>query len=236
MTRWSTDPDLHRHLEGLYKLLLSSREMSHAIRRRPDEDWQLFTPSQFIYAFFVFNALYTLRLQDLSKDASVRPLDYGNLPRTPREREQIKRLLRFAFEDDAQSRGFQVLRAAFGRAGLSFQETRRRLAGITVSNASRVTKADAGNMRKLVALLDGRAERPLAQLGGVLDFIYQVRCNVFHGLKTSVHAPEVAQCERFEVYTCVLQGVCEAAFGRAENLHLWRNMGDGHYLPTASKA
>ena len=232
--QWSKNLDLHRYLEGLYKIYLSSGSVTHAIRGAPSEKWREFTPSRFIYAFFTFNALYNLRWLELEVDPFLLPRSYFDLKGDKRlsEDEQIKSLIDFAFASSPTTaeEGWRAFRNVFEHQQLPADEVRRRLKGIKTSVAPRITKAEAGNAQKLVDILQDQATHPLVQLKGTVSFIYQVRCNVFHGRKTTVHHPDIEQCERFEVYTAVLLGVCAAAFDRAEKLHLWKNLSASRYL------
>lgn len=219
--------DLNRYIEGLYKIHLSSRAVSHAIKRLMEEEWVGFPPSKFIYSFFVFNSMYNMKWKDISIDTPIDSYRYKYEDKNSKE-EQIKSLIDFTFSNKRFD-AWSIFKQAFHQIELDENEIRRRLKGIRLSDQTKITEAKGRNMRELTGILASNSPRNIERLKGVVKFIYQVRCNVFHGTKTSVHHLDNSQSERFEIYTCTLYGICEAAFQMAELEGLWKNLGAARY-------
>ena len=214
-------------LDELYALHKASIDVRHGIQK--GTEWDYFQPSHFVYSFFAFNSIYGYDWhQSLAEQVIHDWHKLGNNGKTVRSAEEeqyknllccccmylgndppalfVKRLQRY-LPDDVDAVG-EVQRVTHD---LRTQEQR----GHFIPAFTRVIRNGG---------LQGDWKR-------LLDFVYLVRCNIFHGTKhitelTGSDERHVWQRRRLEIYAAILQATNTTFFHAAGKATGWQS-GDG---------
>ena len=232
--------DLQVHLEGLYKIHLANTEWEHGVRRTKNPGPSAgpipvfpYAPTHFIYAFFVFNTLYSIDWKTTTSKGSVvewssntGKLNEDGKRREPRQDEQIRRALDYCLSEPAGVASFckrlrEVLRAP---APIS-----TRLASIKPDK--RIDKATVSSVRRtLTEIVDEGHNVDLAAIKGLFKYLYFVRCNLFHGLKTTIELKDEPQRDRLWIYARILETANRLLLDEAARRKLWEPIEDDQYI------
>ena len=200
--------DLKIEIRKLYALHEATIRFDHAIREVGQTAWTDFTPSRFIYAFFTFNSIYAFDWEtSFSQQKAVKWIPDAN-NRVPREDEQFKAYLRHAdilLSPNTASTFRQDLAPRLKSFGITNPVDE--LKAVDVVNATKGLKNLAQQLPgQFARLLEGNTKpNEFFAIGCiVIRFIYEVRCNLFHGSKTRVQLLDPAQQQRLLIYTATL--------------------------------
>jgi hypothetical protein len=200
--------DLKIEVRKLYALHEATVRLDHAIREDSEADWTAFAPSRFIYAFFTFNAIYSFDWKSSFHARKAVPWSPDGTGRFPSEEEQFKSYLTCMNErlapETSQLFARQLKQSLLSHGIVKPAETLR---DITVVNAGKKLKELARQMPgQFENLRKGVSEGPLffAAAVPVFKFVYQVRCNLFHGQKTRVQLLDASQQQRLLIYAALL--------------------------------
>lgn len=202
--------DLKLELRKILALHEASLRLEHAIResRRPDDPWQDFTPSRFIYAFFTFNTIYSWDWQ--ASFDSGHPAKWQSKPNGhyPKEIDQIKGYVRFC-SDSLVEDVVKLFSVRFSDAcdTMGVLEPGDGMKELDITNADKKLKKLKDQMPQLVKRLHAGTVKPNgfhSAASHVLRFVYGVRCNLFHGRKTHVQMLDPNQQQRLLVYASLL--------------------------------
>ncbi|HHW19180.1 MAG TPA: hypothetical protein GXX30_09845 [Firmicutes bacterium] len=217
--------DVHMKLNEVYGLHLLSRDIEHGIRKGY-LPWRVFAPTRFIYAFFVFNTLYSIDWRASFQSATVAEWDSVGTQRLT-EREKIQAFVQTCVKGTSPE-DFDFFCRAVRRyiqdAGLHVCQAEHELEGITPDvGTSRFVDAFREAFRKVVRGQDPISEEEFScLLNDLLVFIYKVRNNVFHGSKTVDHMVDPPQQRRLSVYTSILYATEDLFFRAACKSCAWR--------------
>jgi hypothetical protein len=201
--------DLKIELKKLFALHEASKRLRHGMReaQSANSEWREFAPSRFVYAFFTFNSIYSFDWQRSFSEKKALPWEPDKNERLPKEEEQIKSYVEFADGQLApdtsalMTKGVNQMLAEFG-VGNAVEALR----SIDLVNPTKTLRSLAGPIPTYTEkLLKGKiAPNDLyATLSHMLRFVYLVRCNILHGVKTHVEMARPDQQQRLLVY-CAL--------------------------------
>lgn len=202
--------DLKIELRNLLALHESCARLEHGIRdaRSQHAVWREFSPSRFVYAFFTFNSIYSFDWSSsfLTKKAVLWIPDERR--RLPSEEDQIKSYVR-AINERLTPNTATLFREVFMHLLSEFglQDPVSVLRDVPLTNA---TKALKGLVSQLAPYTEKLMKGTIAPddmyptLSHLLQFIYRVRCNIFHGAKTHVQMAKVDQQQRLLVYCAIV--------------------------------
>jgi hypothetical protein len=205
--------DLKIELRDLFGLHSVSLELEHAVRQGHEGAWQAFSPSRFVYAFFTFNSIYSWDWAKSFRENQVLAWDpiidaKSNKTRPMREYERFGTLLDFYYatlDTDTSALVATQVNEMLNLFGIS--DPQAKLGQITTTNEDdrmkqyrlRFPQAFATTCEPEVA-----TDKHHEALSDALNFVYRVRCNIFHGTKTTIHMRDPEQQSRLLIYTAVL--------------------------------
>jgi len=228
--------DLKIEIRKLYALHAATIRFDHAIKEAGQTAWTDFTPSRFIYAFFTFNSIYSFDWEKSFRQNEAITWSTDEGERVPREDDQFKAYLRYA----ASALGpdaLPIFRNELARrlTAYGIDQQAGDLEEVNLVNATKKLKNLArqlpGEFRKLAS---GKTKEvdfyPSACT--LFSFVYGVRCNLFHGRKTTVQLLETGQQRRLLIYTAVLIAGNSLLFKTAEKADIgWNTVKVDFALP-----
>lgn len=218
--------DLKIQIRKILALHEVSLHLEHAIResKRPDDPWQDFTPSRFIYAYFTFNTIYSWDWKTSFELGHLVGWKKKSNGHSLSEEEQLKNYVRFC-SDTLAPDSSKIFGLCFVDAckvmGLS--DPADKMTELDITNADKKLKKLEDQMPVLVQrLYEGElpSEQFYTSACHVLKFIYGVRCNLFHGRKTHVEMLDGKQQERLLVYAALLVATNGLLFDVTEKLDI----------------
>lgn len=200
--------DLKIELRNLFALHEASIHLRHGIRGSERVEWIEFAPTNFVYAFFTFNSIYSFDWTKSFTEKKARQWETDKNDNFPKEIEQIKSYIKFVDEKlgiDAPKILSEKVNETLALHNIS--NANKIMEGIKVSNSNRKSDAIAKQMPAYIKKL---TKGVLAQqdfyatLVPMLKFVYKVRCNIFHGVKAHVAMTEPDQQQRLLVCYALL--------------------------------
>lgn len=217
---------IYEHLDELYNLHHACQTLEHGIKDS-NREWQLFWPSSFVYSYFTFNSIYTTDWSESVKEDRLLEwtptfIDDGGQEQKVGESKKMRGLLKFAY-------GVLDQEAAEIYSGY----LRDKLSGVKNPEAElqhmypdRETKNDADKFRTNFSKVFKGEQMTTAQhrdaVEVLLRFVYKVRCNVFHGRKTTVQMMEGKQRIRLRIYAAIIEAANELFFYAMEKKMEWQ--------------
>lgn len=220
--------EIYDQLNDLYKLQIAASEIRHGIMR---EQWRLFEPSKFVYAFFAFNSFYSI---DWIRSADEQKLvkweltgaQTGGDTVAKTESQKVSELRRFVSKtiiDDAKvDFAKELSKKLIHYLGEDAQSTIEILKGITTdNNIDEKRKAQFIIEYEHLLRHELKGKKLNDALDIVLKFSLSVRNNIFHGTKTVIDMMHKGQQDRLKVYTSILLAVNELLFDAIEIRFEW---------------
>ena len=182
--------------------------IEHAIKK---PEWRSYSPTRFLYSFFAFNALYSVNWgtsMNLGKLYYYKGRDFT-------ESYKFGKYLDFCFEDS----NFVDIYSEFF---YNYVITNFRVD--TILNELNKIKLDnkfTGNIYDEDFILDFQKACEDCLKGRnfnkencqvIVNFIYKIRCNIFHGVKTLAVLDDPSQQKRIEIYTDIIIAVNQMLF------------------------
>ena len=202
--------DLKIEITKLYALHNATIQLEHGIREfgKTTSRWRDFAPSRFIYAYFTFNSIYSFDWANSFSEMKAIYWGEKEEEKIPKEEVQIKFFLKFVYEQLGE------------KSAIHFQaETRKWVKIFGVQNPiQELEKMDLINATKKVEQLGKQFPGNFSNIYNMklmptdfysvscvlLEFIYKVRCNLFHGRKTRIELLDKGQQKRLLIYTALL--------------------------------
>lgn len=214
--------NLSSFIDELEELQKSVRKIHHGISK-DNKVFQPFYPTKFMYTFFMFNTLYDI---DWSKS-----LKEDKIIRNERriERKKIASLIEFCFNDitfilkhmvnyrQTIINNLDNLELDYGHER---QELEDELEDIIIDESKRgnINENYKRKMRRAVSsyLFGDKLLQKDAEI--IANFIYDIRCNIFHGTKTFDMMQNRAQQRRLTIYTELIDSFCRLLFQKIKSL------------------
>lgn len=188
---------------------------SHAIRQDEGEhDWVLFEQTRFLYVFFSFNMMYNVDWEKSSKQLSLAYHPSGPDSGVS-ETWKINEMVKFCCGRGKTKTGFlrQVFEILATRHS-SWDEIMNEMQKIEPDE--RITMKQIHEFNTSLFTLD-RDTFDYQSVKSILQLIYNVRCNIFHGLKTfELLAYDEGQKRRIIIYTDILAAFIQVVFSRLD--------------------
>ena len=188
---------------------------SHAIRQDEGEhDWILFEQTRFLYVFFSFNMMYNVDWEKSSKQLSLAYHPSGPDSGVS-ETWKINEMVKFCCGRGKTKTGFlrQVFEILATRHS-SWDEIMDGMRGIEPDE--RITPRLINEFNDALYAL-GQDLFDYQNVHSILQLIYNVRCNIFHGLKTfELLAYDSQQKRRIIIYTDLLAAFIQVVFTRLD--------------------
>lgn len=202
--------DLKLEIRKLFALHEATLRLEHAFREvaLSGSTWQVFTPSRFIYAFFTFNSIYGFDWQSSFDEQKVIRWQQNDKGRYPTEEEQFKAYFGYVnaqLSPDTPTIFSEKLNQMLDWFGITDPVTA--LEHIDLVNANKKLKKlskKVPNQFSVVLKGDQNPDEFYLSVSILLEFVYKVRCNLFHGTKTMVQLLNMEQQKRLLIYTALL--------------------------------
>jgi len=225
---------LSRELEALRLLKNDSSRLKHAVyahdSQKRRESWVPFVPTRFMYSMFTFNMLYSINWpmsiecgKIIEFDSGLRNRDNG-VPDTKKMSEYLK----FCFSDTEfiETRKAWFCDVVLGNISvetmmgeLSKIKPDRDMYGRINNNGNVRANSFIQKFRDSVysVLVDQKFSED--NIHNVYNFIYKIRCNMFHGVKTITEMMDRDQQNRLEIYSRFLYAANSIIFEYLEYLN-----------------
>lgn len=216
---------ISQQLNDLYNLHQACQKLQHGVREGSG-DWGLFWPSYFIYSYFTFNSIYTT---DWSKSITENALSEWSTYIDGEEREnsvgdakRIRGLINFAYDVlDIEAPGLYML---------YLRERVREIinpeAELLKINPDRYTSNLINGFREKFSLVLNDRSLTISNhrksVQDLLYFVHLVRCNVFHGRKTTLQMMDSGQQTRLRIYAAIMESANELFFLAMERKIGWQ--------------
>ena len=202
--------DLKIEIRKLFALHEASIRLEHAYREVGciENDWRDFPPSRFIYAFFTFNAIYGYDWQSSLDRQKVIRWQRDEDGKYPKEKAQFKDYLKYVndkLSPETPTFFADKLKQMLGLFNITEPVTA--LEHVDLVNASKNLITLSKQLPKQFSIVLEGKQKPEDFYPSVcllLKFVYEVRCNLFHGEKTRVQLLDLEQQQRLLIYTALL--------------------------------
>lgn len=200
--------DLKIELRKLFALHEASLRLQHGVRESKGLEWIEFAPTNFVYAFFTFNSIYSFDWESSFAEKKAMRWEPDANNKLPREEEQIKSYIQFISENlGAKASVLLCEKTNEMLAACDIDNASAVMADIKVSNSNKklnnIAKAMPNHIKKL-SKGDLAQQDFHATLFPMLKFVYAVRCNIFHGAKTHIEMTKPDQQRRLLVCYALL--------------------------------
>ena len=208
---------------GIYRTIhKEAAQINHGIEiknvKTHEYEWVDYTPTRFIYSFFTFNTLYNIDWHNSLRSGNIhffrREDDFT-------EEEKQDAYLSFVFKDEEFVSIFKDAFINYITRDITANDIIVELREIQPdrdNNGSvrspQYIKTFQDSMKSL--LLDKTFNKKTVST--ILDFIYSIRCNIFHGVKTMKQMLQSSQIERLDIYTSVIIAINQMCFSYIEYL------------------
>lgn len=211
---------------SLHEIHLGTAKLHHAIRENEREQWQEYFPTRFIYAFFAFNSLYNVdwgasydagRILPVSK---VKAIVKGKLIEVEeKERNKQAKYLSYCFKDASFVRMYKEFFIRSVLKESTKEEVKEILSEIRLDSGSVRNEGYVRKFRMAVDDLLMRNRFDKDTVATILDFIYSVRCNIFHGVKSIDEMKDYGQQDRLDIYACFVVALNQMVFSYFDYLN-----------------
>ena len=212
---------LHRIHEGAAKL-------KHAIWKEEKKDWELYFPNHFIYSFLAFNSLYNVDWAASYNKGRIESIPKVKVPTKKgdkffEEKEGVKQemYLSFCFKDSnfvKSYKDFFIRCVLKGDTAVDVKEMLSEIRLDSLPNGSVRTENYVRRFRFAVDDLLTRGRFHKDTISIILDYIYSVRCNLFHGVKSIDEMKDYGQQDRFDIYASFIIALNQMVFSYLDYL------------------
>lgn len=221
--------DIEEQLNELYSLHRACLEFKHGVLRE-HAPWKLYKPSQFVYAYFTFNSIYSFdwassfeqkKLLEWQAEIDIQ----SNKEKQPSESKKFKGMVKTCFKilgNTAPKIFLSFLKECLSEIPNPDKELEN------IIPDSRITSEEAADFRTHFyeichsKLTPSESRKVLKVLIEVLIFIYKVRNNIFHGEKSVINMMDEEQQRRLIIYRAILLATNELFFEAASEKIGWR--------------
>ena len=200
--------DLKIEIRKLYALHKATILFDHGIRDTGKDIWVNFAPSRFIYAFFTFDSIYSWNWSASYESKKAIKWSKGDNGHMPDEERQFKAYLKYIDEvlaPDTPARFSEELSKLLIMYGVT--QPIEDLQEVNLVNADKRLRGLARQLPiEFERLWHGKAtgKQFYSSACPVFNFIYRVRCNLFHGSKTMLGLLDARQQQRLKIYTATV--------------------------------
>ena len=234
-------------IDDVYKLHLISKNINHGIGTgyHGINQWRLFEPSRFVYAFFAYNTIYSINWRKtvekneiINWDAN-NPNDTINREVRMSETKKMRELSKFIYETHIFSEENKDLSDNKKKFAEHYKKTlfdnitlvkiKEECIASTlryITTDKRITTEDKERFRKnLLNLIEGNLINKdfTRAVDSLMVFIYNVRNNIFHGSKTILEMSNDGQRERLLLYAAIIMTMNDLLFEALEKATNWHS-------------
>ena len=199
----------------LYGIHEGCAKLEHAIKLGCQ--WEPYIPTHFIYAFFTFNTLY-----NIDWDKSLNCGDLRNWHKSKTEHEKISSYIDFCCQDDCFLKDYKVFFIKYVTRKYNYSEILEELKCIEMdrrySNGAINNTTLISNFNNACSLCLTEDVFDQEAIDTIIRFVYKIRCNLFHGVKTMEDLKYPSQQKRLEIYSSFVVAINQMVFSYLEYL------------------
>ena len=231
---------LHSKLFSLEIIHKGAATLQHAIKEKGDGDreWKEYFPNHFIYAYFAFNTLYNYDWENSYKSGDLKLIpkrrlyDENKRPYYKEEEEKTKQemYLRFCFQDKAFVQLYKDFFIKFVVGDSTKEDIQSILTGIRIDDIPKGSVRTREYIRAFQISIDDllfRGQFDRGTITKILGFIYSVRCNIFHGVKSISDMKNYEQQYRLDIYASIIVALNQMVFSYLDYLNNGKSIRDG---------
>lgn len=211
---------LYANIIPLYHIHRDSASSNHAILNS-ERRWKRFIPTNFIYVFFTFNTLYNVDWEQSLRIG--RKWIILNNREDIYEFDKIEQYINFCCKDKEFLKIYKDFFRKYVTHRYSSGQILSELHQIQVDKPfsnGRIWNEDI--ITHFLNVCHNFLENDIFDkhfIKGVARFVYYIRCNLFHGVKTMDMLNEPAQQIRLEIYTLFIIAINQMVFSYIEYLN-----------------
>jgi hypothetical protein len=210
------------NIEDLHRLHLVTKEFKHIIEYEPGS-WKMFEPSKFVYAYFAFNTLYTIDWdQSCQKNhlSDLKKIKINDKEETATEEMKFNKLIDFVFNNIAEEDIKEFIRFILKPYKKENPKQKKEIIESIneVKSDKNISQNKCNEFKIGFAKLIENEQLEKETINMIIKFIYLVRCNIFHGTKTTIEMANKQQRERLEIYSDILIGINGLLFKSLERV------------------
>lgn len=201
-------------LSELEVVHMGAAKLEHATRKGR-EPWKTFTPTRFVYSYFAFNSLYNVDWNESMRQVKLVMYDTENTSEAYRYHSYID----FCFQDDDFVLQYGKF---FNDYVTSFYTASEIMDALSHIDVDKVDNGGIYSKRFIMNFCNACAacfkdsyensHFNKDNCRTLLKFIYQIRCNIFHGAKTLDEMQNKSQQKRIEIYTAIIIAANQMVF------------------------
>ena len=201
-----------RNICELYELHRLTVEREHILGDRSRGTWTLYEPTKFVYAYFAFNSFYNHNWDESIRRGRLWQFRLKENVEGKRtyytEYEKFISMIDFIFSNIEESDIEYFLKKLKRRK----EDTIRIINGIEPDGVNIYEEDKKMFIEGLKILLNEENFDTSVLKEKIIPFIYGVRNNIFHGVKTFDQMIGVSQRERLDIYTIIIMDINELLF------------------------
>jgi hypothetical protein len=192
--------------------------LEHAIAEQKTHRWEPYVPTHFIYSFVSFNTLYNVDWSDSLNRGYVRSQHY-----TATEHSKIDAYIDFCCQDEEFLQTYKDFFVDYIVAHYDVDDILRRLKFIQVDR--RYSNGSIWNQELIDKFYNACEECLKGQqfnkdiIKIIIDFVYKVRCNLFHGIKSMDELNDPYQQVRLDIYSLFTIAINQMVFSYIDYLN-----------------
>jgi len=218
-------------LKDLHRLHLVTKDFKHIIEYETGS-WKMFEPSKFVYSYFAFNTFYNFDWKKSCETYILTPLEKiinDGKEVNPSETNKYSAMIDFIFNNSSTENRIKFIhfiKRPNKRENPNTNEILLKcIEGITPDKF--ISESKRNNFKKEFKKMIDSENLLIDELKILIQFVYLVRNNIFHGTKTTIEMSDKNQRKRLEIYSNILIATNELLFKSLENI--LKIEFDGHY-------
>ena len=213
---------------SLQRIHEGAAKLKHAIWKEEKEDWELYFPNHFIYSFLAFNSLYNVDWTASYNNGRIAPVRKVKVATNKgdkyfEEKEGIKQemYLSFCFQNLKFVKLYKDFFTRCVLKGDTAVDVKEMLSEIRLDSLPNGSVRTENYVRRFRFAVDdlltrGRFDKDTISI--ILDYIYSVRCNLFHGVKSIDEMKDYGQQDRFDIYASFIIALNQMVFSYLDYL------------------
>lgn len=188
--------------------------LEHAIAEQNTQRWEPYVPTHFIYSFVAFNTLYNV---DWDKSVDIKKIWIHKSTKYNRitEHDKIDAYISFCCQDEDFLQEYKEFFIGYITAHYNTNDLLKQLKQIREDkqpNGSIWDKEYIDNFHNTCkeCFVNNVFNEEVVRV--FVDFIYSVRCNLFHGVKGMNELNDQSQQVRFDIYSLLIIAINQMIF------------------------
>ena len=217
--------------ENLRQIFFDTIRLQHAIKYSDNShsEWKEYNPTHFMYIYFIFNSLYSIKWEDSLNSGKIKPFEAKDKSgKQIYESTKYNNLIDFCFEDPDFPKTFRSKFIEIITLNQNAKEIQKTIDSIDIVN---IKKTDIETLKKTIKnLLSNKNGFKASTIKKIFRFISEIRNNIFHGTKTLDDMLRVEHQRKLFLYSHFIIAINQMLFSYLDYLHKKPHYHDYNYL------